>query len=398
MKDQVKKEYTRRVRNILKSKLNGGNIISAINSRAVSVVRYGAGIIKWTKNELEEMDRKTRKLMTMYGAQHPKADVDRLYLKRYDGGRGLLGVEDCVQAEVNSLDKYLRASEENMLKEVNISSILENKKHGQSREDIQKSHKERYENKGLHGQFHKATVKVKSNKSWDWLRKGYLKKETESTIIAAQDQALCTGNLRKRVYGEDIDSSCRVCGAAEETVAHIVSECQKLAQKEYKEVRHDNVAKVIHWKLCEKWGFEKSDKWYTHKPEKVLESDECKILWDFPIQTDKTLEHNRPDITVIEKNSKKCLLIDPACPFDTRIERKEEEKCNNYCDLKYEIARMWRMKEVEVIPVVVGALGSVTKDFEKWIQKLDLGITAEMLQKPCLLGTARIIRKVLDMK
>jgi len=103
MKDQVKKEYTRRVRNILKSKLNGGNIISAINSRAVSVVRYGAGIIKWTKNELEEMDRKTRKLMTMYGAQHPKADVDRLYLKRYDGRRGLLGVEDCVQAEVNSL-------------------------------------------------------------------------------------------------------------------------------------------------------------------------------------------------------------------------------------------------------------------------------------------------------
>jgi len=114
-----------------------------------------------------------------------------------------------------------------------------------------------------------------------------------------------------------------VCGAAEETVAHIVSECQKLAQKEYKEVRHDNVAKVIHWKLCEKWGFEKSDKWYTHKPEKVLESDECKILWDFPIQTDKTLEHNRPDITVIEKNSKKCLLIDP---FDTRIEKKERRK------------------------------------------------------------------------
>ncbi|XP_069971818.1 uncharacterized protein [Penaeus vannamei] len=344
MKDQVKKEYTRRVRNILKSKLNGGNIISAINSRAVSVVRYGAGIIKWTKNELEEMDRKTRKLMTMYGAQHPKADVDRLYLKRYDGGRDLLGVEDCVQAEVNSLDKYLCASEENMLKEVNISSILENKKHGQSREDIQKR------------------------------------------------------NLRKRVYGEDIDSSCRVCGAAEETVAHIVSECQKLAQKEYKEVRHDNVAKVIHWKLCEKWGFEKSDKWYTHKPEKVLESNECKILWDLPIQTDKTLEHNRPDITVIEKKSKKCLLIDPACPFDTRIERKEEEKCNNYCDLKYEIARMWRMKEVEVIPVFVGALGSVTKDFEKWIQKLDLGIAAEKLQKPCLLGTARIIRKVLDIK
>ena len=184
-------------------------------------------------------------------------------------------------------------------------------------------------------------------------------------------------------------------------------ECQKLAQKEYKEVIHDNIAKVIHWKLCEKWGFEKSNQWYTHKPEKVLESEECKILCDFPIQTDKTLEHNRPDIIVIEQKTKKCLLIDPACPcllidpacpFDTRIEKKEEEKCNNYCDLKYEIARMWRMKDVEVIPVVTGALGTVTKQFKKWIQKLELKITVEMLQKPCLLGTARIYRKVLDMK
>ena len=60
MKEQLKKEYIRRVRNVLKSKLNGGNIISAINSRAVSIVRYGAGIIKWTKNELEEFDRKTK--------------------------------------------------------------------------------------------------------------------------------------------------------------------------------------------------------------------------------------------------------------------------------------------------------------------------------------------------
>ena len=57
MKDQIKKEYIRRVRNILKSKLNGGNIILAINSRAVSIVRYGAGIISWTKMELEELDR-----------------------------------------------------------------------------------------------------------------------------------------------------------------------------------------------------------------------------------------------------------------------------------------------------------------------------------------------------
>ena len=59
---------------------------------------------------------------------------------------------------------------------------------------------------------------------------------------------------------------------------------------------------------------------------------------------------------------------------------------------------MWRMKDVEVIPVVIGELGTVTKQFEKGIQKLDLEITVEMLQKYCLLETARIIRKVLGMK
>ena len=86
MKDQVTKEYFRRLRTILKWKLNGGNIISSINSRAVLIIRYGAGIMGWTKAELQALDRKTRKMLTIYGAHHPKADVDRMYLKRAEGG------------------------------------------------------------------------------------------------------------------------------------------------------------------------------------------------------------------------------------------------------------------------------------------------------------------------
>ena len=112
----------------------------AINSRAVSIVRYGAGIISWTKMELEELDRRTRKLMTMYGAHHPKADVDRLYLQRCEGGRGLLGLEDCVQVEVHSLDKYLNTSKKKILKEVSRSRIIENNKCGRSKEEVLKEH------------------------------------------------------------------------------------------------------------------------------------------------------------------------------------------------------------------------------------------------------------------
>ena len=83
---------------------------------------------------------------------------------------------------------------------------------------------------------------------------------------------------------------------------------------------------------------------------------------------------------------------------EKKRKKKEEEKCTNYSELKYEIAKIWKTRKVEVIPVVIGALGRVTKHFEKWIEKLHLELTIEALQKPCLLGTAIIPRKVLDMK
>ena len=96
MKDRIKREYMREVRNLLKSKLNGGNTISTINSRAVSIVRYVVEIIRWAKTELEELDQKTRKLMLIYGAQPSRADVGRLYLQISVAWRGLIGLGNCL--------------------------------------------------------------------------------------------------------------------------------------------------------------------------------------------------------------------------------------------------------------------------------------------------------------
>ena len=67
MKDMITKEYYRRITKILKASLNAGNTIQAISARAVSIIRYGAGIVAWRKNESEAINRKTRKLLTMYG-------------------------------------------------------------------------------------------------------------------------------------------------------------------------------------------------------------------------------------------------------------------------------------------------------------------------------------------
>ena len=85
MKDKVKTEYTRRVRKILETKLNGNNIIKGMNTWAIALLRYSAAFLELTRLEKEEPDRDTRKLLTMHKVLHPKSDVDRLYLPRNEG-------------------------------------------------------------------------------------------------------------------------------------------------------------------------------------------------------------------------------------------------------------------------------------------------------------------------
>ena len=80
----------------------------------------------------------------------------------------------------------------------------------------------------------------------------------------------------------------RLCKKANEIIDHVVSGSSKLAQKVYKR-RHDNLGKIVHWKLAKKCNFEAGDKCYEHEPEYVLENANYKALWDFSIQTDNVV-------------------------------------------------------------------------------------------------------------
>ena len=108
MKDKFRNEYYRRAKLILKSKLNGRNKIMALNTWAVSILRHGAGILKWDKNELKVMGRKTGTFMTTNQKLHPRSDVARLYLSRKNDGRGLIRCENSVNSEKNGLRWYIR--------------------------------------------------------------------------------------------------------------------------------------------------------------------------------------------------------------------------------------------------------------------------------------------------
>ena len=194
-----------------------------------------------------------------------------------------------------------------------------------------------------------------------WIRKGYLKKETEGLIFAAQEQALRTNWIRKNIDGQEVSEKCRMCGERDESINHLIAKCKKLAQKEYKQ-RHDNIARIVHVELCEKFGLVGEVTWYNHKPASVVENDRVKILWDFNIQTDHVIQHRRPDIVVLYKNERKCHLID--------IELKEQEKIDNYTELRQEVKKIWNLSQVVVVPVVTGALGVTSERLKDWPEKL----------------------------
>ena len=111
----VLREYIRRLRKVLKSKLNGRNLGRGVNTWAVSLLRYSAAFVSWKKSELQAIDRKTRKSFTIYEALHSKSDVYRLYIPRTEEGRSLISIKDCVELVIRGLEVYVHGSEERLI-------------------------------------------------------------------------------------------------------------------------------------------------------------------------------------------------------------------------------------------------------------------------------------------
>ena len=107
MKEKLVKEYYRRVRQILKTELNSKNKNTTINTLAVPVLVYSFGIVNLLRKGTEKVDRKTRKLITTEGIHHPNADVNRLYIKRQNGGHGLIKIESVYNAAIVGLSEYI---------------------------------------------------------------------------------------------------------------------------------------------------------------------------------------------------------------------------------------------------------------------------------------------------
>ena len=132
-----------------------------------------------------------------------------------------------------------------------------------------------------------------------------------------------------------------------------------------------------------------------HDPAPVLENDTHKLPWDFNIQTYHLIPARRPDLIIINKKKRICKIVDFAVAVDHRINLKESEKKDKYLDLARELKNLWNMK-VTTVPIVIGALGTITKGLLKGLEGLEVGGRVETIQMTALLKTARILRRVLE--
>ena len=202
-----------------------------------------------------------------------------------------------------------------------------------------------------------------------------------------------TNHIKARIDKTQLNSRWWLYGDKDETINYM-SECSKLAQKKFK-TRHDWVGKVIHWELCKKMKFDHTNKWYIHNSESVLENETFKLCWDFEIQTSHLISARRPDFIIINNKERELAKLWTLLSQLTTVKLKISEKKDKNLDLLGNWKKTWN-KKVTFIPIIIGALDSVTEGSLKGLKDSEIRGRVKTIWTKALLKSARILRRVLE--
>ncbi|XP_065195650.1 uncharacterized protein LOC135827055 [Sycon ciliatum] len=412
------KEFRRRLRLVTHTSLNACNLSRAINSYVIPELSYGLCIVPWTKDAIATFDRNVRSALRAVGAHHPRSSTIRFHLPRSEGGRGIVSVEHLLERKYTRLSRYLQAHSdlpliaalhahhENLpptksiisraataMEHFNILDI------GGATTDVVKSAirtstQASLRQKPLHGRYWQRSGGVLDMPlSFNFLKSPTLRPSTESSVFAAQDQVVNTRNYQRSVIGDtSVVGVCRLCGGPGETVDHILACCPVLARTAYI-TRHNRLAAIVYRALCHRYRLV-SPAPPGHLPHYVEDSEGRKLMWEMPIPTDRMVGANRPDL--VWDDGKSVQLIDVSVPLDHRVTLKHAEKRAKYLPLAVEIGQIWQREAVSIVPIIVGALGGLTKEAATSIKQL-CGEERHLheLQQAAILGSMAILRSVL---
>lgn len=405
LKGILKTELTNRLKSVLKTSLNSRNLTAAINSYAIPIITFSMGILKWSTTDLEELERLVRVQMTRFGCHHPKSAIQRVTLPRQMGGRGIVKFTNLHAKQIIAMRKYFAEKAGTSLLHKVLVQADDNYTPLNLKQDMQvhqlslQQEIDSWKQKALHGAYPAAVANpnVDQEMSYKWLSIGYLYPESEGFMIAIQDQVIPTKNYLKYIIKDPgvLTDECRMCGRDHETIQHIISGCSCLAPTDYK-VRHDQVSHIIHSKLAKKHRLpQKVDApYYQYHPEAVLENETHKLYWDRSILTDRTIQHNRPDITLWDKSAKKVWFIDVAVVNTSNMMTTYQTKIDKYRELVFAVKEQWRVSEVKTIPIVLSATGVIPKTLCRSLEELSLEKSIIIgLQKSVIISTCSLVRR-----
>ena len=154
----------------------------------------------------------------------------------------------------------------------------------------------------------------------------------------------------------------------------------------------------VYWELCKKYGVKCADVWYKEVPDevRVSEDGQVEIWWDRSVETTQKMDHNRPDVTVVNRVAQEWTFVDFSVPWDKNVVLKENEKVAKYSPLAKEIRKMHRVS-TKVVPLVVGCLGVVTSRFVGYLKDLGIPDVLGGMQTSAVIGTTLILQKVLSL-
>ena len=148
-------------------------------------------------------------------------DVDKVYVLRKKGGRGLASIESNIDALIR-LEDYAENHEGGLI------TATRNDTDNTNTNRMTITRKQKWEEKQHYSRFKRLISKISQEQTWTWLRKGNLSREKESLLIAAQNNAIRTNHIRTRIDKTQQNNKYRLCGDRDKTINHI-SECSKLA-------------------------------------------------------------------------------------------------------------------------------------------------------------------------
>ena len=186
-----------------------------------------------------------------------------------------------------------------------------------------------------------------------------LQEAGSEVALAAQVNCIYTHSFKANCMGNAGDTHCRQCGDGVETVRHILSQCCPKGFNLYME-RHDRALLVVYYDLCKHYGFEVPPRWWELKTLPVRENHRAKILWDIPIPTDGDIVARRPDIILKDKITGHLYLNEMAVAWDSIQEERRAEGQSKYRELCVDLRRQFPGYRMDVVPVVIGGLGTVT--------------------------------------